>query len=272
VIAFLGLGKMGERMAARLGGTFPVKTWSRSGRGTAPSARECVQDVDFVVAMLSDAGALASVVDDICPALKAGTIVIDMATSGRASALAARDKLATVGAKFIDAPVSGTVGPAERGELIALVGAEEEDLAAARPVFHAMCKRIVHAGSVGQGQALKVVLNGVGAHHLVAFASMLALGERAGLTRDVILEAFTSGAFASPSYVGKRIKVLARDYSPEFTLAHTAKDAVLTADLAREAGIELPVFREVRATVDRGVEAGLGEEDLFALEKLYPRD
>lgn len=173
------------------------------------------------------------------------------------------------GARFVDAPVSGSVRPARTGELVALVGGSMRSVERVRPVLAILCKQIIHAGGVGQGQALKVVLNGVGAHHVVAFTSMLALGERAGLARDVLLHAFTTGAFASPSYVGKRDKMLVRDYTADFSLALTLKDCQLNAALQDEVGLVLPVHRAIIRDVTSGVEEGLGELDLFALEKHY---
>ena len=113
------------------------------------------------------------------------------------------------------------------------------------------------------------MLNGVGAHHLVAFTSMLALGERSGLARDILLDAFTTGAFASPSYVGKRDKVLARDFTPDFSLALALKDCVLNGALQREVELELPVHLAILEDIARGVKEGLGDLDLFALEKHY---
>ena len=139
-----------------------------------------------------------------------------------------------------------------------------------RPVLDVLCKKL-HAGPIGAGQALKVVLNGLGAHHLVAFTSMFALGERAGLARDIVLDAFTTGAFATPSYVGKRSKVLARDYSPEFSLALTLEDCRLAVELSDEVGLKLPVHRAIVADVEAGIREGLAELDLFALEKHYAR-
>jgi 3-hydroxyisobutyrate dehydrogenase len=116
------------------------------------------------------------------------------------------------------------------------------------------------------------VLNGIGSHHLVAFTSMLALGERGGLARDVLLEAFTTGAFSTPSYAGKRDKVLARDYAPEFSLALALKDCLLASELAGEVGLDLPVHRAIVEDVRAGVEEDdLGDLDLFALEKHYGR-
>jgi 3-hydroxyisobutyrate dehydrogenase-like beta-hydroxyacid dehydrogenase len=161
------------------------------------------------------------------------------------------------------------VAPATRGELVAMVGGAKKDVRDAEPVLRAMCKRQILAGGVGQGQTLKVLLNGIGAHHFVAFGSMLALGERAGLSRETIVDAFTSGAFASPSYIGKRAKVLARDYAPEFSLALALKDAKLNIELQDEVGLRLDVLRTIARTLQSAVRGGLGEQDLYAIEKWF---
>lgn len=283
-VAFLGAGKMGIPMAtqvARRG--FQLQIWNRTharaqslvdlGAKQKSSPRDCVEGARIVVTVLRDADALFDVLeraDGVLAGLEPGAVVVDMSTIGRAAALRAADLVQRAGGKFVDAPVSGSVGPAATGELIALVGGRLNDVTRAQPVLMAMCKRIIHAGDVGQGQALKVVLNGVGIHHLIAFASMLALGERAGLARRVVVDAVTSGAFASPSYLGKKEKILARDFSPEFALELALKDSVLNLELQQEVGLPLPVHREIVRAVQRACdELGLGAEDLFALEKYY---
>ena len=177
----------------------------------------------------------------------------------------------THGTRFVDAPVSGSVRPARSGELVALMGGSLRSIERVRPVLAVLCKKLIHAGGVGQGQALKVVLNGIGAHHFVAFTSMLALGERAGLARDVLLDAFTTGSFATPSYVGKRDKLLARDFTPDFALALALKDCLLNGALQDEVGLHLPVVRAILRDVEGGVAEGLGELNLFALEKHYDK-
>lgn len=276
-IGFVGLGAMGSRMAARAAMAFAdVRGFNRSrvrvhGVAIAKTARQAAEGADFVVTMVSDARALRAVAlgrDGLLAGLARGATWIDMSTSGRPIALAMCAAAMKRGAHFVDAPMSGTLGPAERGELVAFVGGDEKR---ARPLLRVLCKHWIRAGAVGQGQALKVIVNGLGAHHLVAFATMLAVGERAGLSRRVIVDAFTQGAFASPSYVGKKRKVLARKYDPEFTLALTLKDAKLAESLAREVGLDVPVLRRVAREVARGVDVGLGPRDLFALETLYPR-
>jgi 3-hydroxyisobutyrate dehydrogenase-like beta-hydroxyacid dehydrogenase len=206
----------------------------------------------------------------VLSAIEPDAVLVEMSTIGRAAAREAARAIEARGARFVDAPVSGSVGPAARGELLALVGGADADVERATPVLRTMCDRLLRAGGIGQGQALKVVLNGVGAHHFVAFASMLALGERAGLARETVVHAFTSGAFASPSYVSKRDKVLARDYgSAEFTLALALKDGALNLALQQEVGLTLPVQREITREVAQAVAEGLGDEDLFAMEKYF---
>ena len=282
-VAFIGLGKMGRPMAARLLDVgFPLRVWTRTkataktltGAYVADTAAEAVRGAAVIVTMLSDAAALEAVLPSILEGVaaerpKLRPVVVDMSTIGRKAAIAIGKKVEASGARFVDAPVSGTVRPASRGELVGLVGGAVRSVERARPVLDALCKKVIHAGAIGQGQALKVVLNGVGAHHLVAFASMLVLGERAGLARDILLDAFTTGAFATPSYIGKRDKLLARDFTPEFSLDLALKDVALNVQLQHECSIKLPVLRAIVADLEKAVNAGLGELDLFAIEKSY---
>jgi len=99
---------------------------------------------------------------------------------------------------------------------------------------------------------------------------MLALGQHAGLARDVLLDAFSSGAFATPSIVGKRNKLLVRDYAPEFSLALTQKD-MASRGVARGVRHGPSGPRMILREVEAGVREGLGDLDLFALERRYER-
>lgn len=285
-VAFLGLGSMGRPMAGRLLDLgFPLRVWNRTsttaktltGSTVAATPGDCVRGSTVIVTMLADAAALESILDGpngILAAIakekpKLRPVIVDMGTTGRREAIALGKRIEASGARFVDAPVSGSVRPAARGELVALVGDAVRSVERARPVLDALCKKVIHAGPIGQGQALKVVLNGIGAHHFVAFASMLALGEKAGLARDILLDAFTTGAFATPSYLGKRDKLLARDYTPEFSLDLALKDVALNVQLQHECGLKLPVVRAIIADLENAVAAGLGPLDLFAIEKAY---
>lgn len=284
-VALLGVGALGGAVAARLRERgFPLTVWNRTPRRAerlrglgvvvAKNARDAVVDARIVLTCVADAEALRSVVTgpDGCVKGLGGVqrqVVCDLSTVGRACAREMAAAVKARGAKYLDCPVSGTVGPALRGELVALAGGAEPALRRADPVLRALAKKVIHCGSVGQGQAMKIVLNGLGAHHLVAFTSMLVLGERAGLSREHVVEAITSGAFSTPSYQGKRAKVLARDYSPDFALSLALKDSALAVELQYELGMKLPVHRAIVRDLEDAVRAGLGDEDLFGLERLY---
>ena len=270
-------------MARRVAERMPCAVWNRTrtrAEGLADVAarvamtpKDAARGAQIVVTCLADGKALEHVLagdEGLLAGLQPDTVVVDMSTIGRAAAREAARAIEARGARFVDAPVSGSVGPAERGELLALVGGADADVQRATPVLEAMCRRILRAGGVGQGQALKVVLNGVGAHHFVAFASMLALGERAGLPRETLVDAFTTGAFATPSYVSKGPRVLARDYAEaEFTLGLALKDGALNLALQEEVGLTLPVLREITREVAQAVGEGLGGDDLYGMERYF---
>lgn len=281
--AFIGLGNIGALMARRVATAFPLTVWNRTRSKAealgaevarvARTPRDAARGSAFVVTCVADGRALEEVLggaEGVLAGLEPDALVIEMSTIGRAAAREAARAVTTAGGRFVDAPVSGSVGPAARGELLGLVGGSDADVERATPILRTMCNRILRAGGVGQGQALKVVLNGVGSHHFVAFASMLALGERAGLSRETLVEAFTGGAFATPAYVGKRDMVLAHDYgSAAFTLALALKDGALNLALQQEVGLALPVQREIAREVAQAVAEGLGDLDLYGIEKYY---
>jgi 3-hydroxyisobutyrate dehydrogenase len=276
-IAFLGLGVMGEPMATNLARAgFPIRLWNRSprsGQVLADSPAACVADADIVITMLTGGEAVMEVLFGEAGAATGSVrdkLFVDMSTTGPKSALTVAAKLAHLGARFVDAPVSGTRGPAVEGALVVLAGGGDKDVARLADVFAPLSRKVIHAGGVGMGQTLKVVLNGMGCQHLVAFAGMLRLGEEAGLDRKVLVEAFTGGAFATPAYVGKRERVLAQNYEDaDYLLGLVLRDANLCAELQRETGLTLPTHRAARLELERAIGAGLGDKDLFAVEGIY---
>jgi 3-hydroxyisobutyrate dehydrogenase-like beta-hydroxyacid dehydrogenase len=282
-VAFLGLGNVGALMARRVAARFPLTAWNRTRAKAealgaevarvARTPRDAARGAGVVVTCVADGRALEETLggaEGVLAGLEPDAVVIDMSTIGRAAAREAARAIEAVGGRFVDAPVSGSVGPAAHGELLGLVGGADRDVERAMPVLQTMCNRILRAGGVGQGQALKVVLNGIGSHHFVAFASMLALGERAGLSRETLVEAFTDGAFATPAYASKREKVLSRDYdAAHFTLALALKDGALNVALQQEVGLALPVQREIAREVAQAVAEGLGDLDLYAIERYF---
>lgn len=282
-IAFLGLGGMGAPMAtnvARRG--FTLNVWNRTreranvvvtlGAKLKVTPRECVEGARVIFTMLAEERAVNDVLrgpNGILAGIERDAVLVDMSPVGRSGALRIAQMVKDAGGRFVDAPVSGLPGSNETAELVAFCGGKLNDITRAQPALLAMCKRILHAGDIGQGQALKILLGGVALQQLVALSSMIALGEKVGLPRRLILETLTGGAVATPAYAAKKEKLLAKDFTPEVSIEAVLREAKLNAELQQDAGLPLPVHREAVRSLEKAIEEGFGSEDGFALEKYF---
>src|SRR4030081_1243226 len=196
-VALLGLGRMGQPMAARLlAAGFPLTVWNRSaergaelvaqGARRAKTPADAVYDAEVVLTMLADPPALEKVLtapDGILKTLRRSALLIDCSTVGPAVARATAEQCAARCAAYVDAPVLGSVPAAEQGTLTILAGGGAADLERARVVLSHLGKTIIHTGDAGSGSALKLVMNLLIAGQTELFAEAFLLAERAGLAR-----------------------------------------------------------------------------------------
>jgi 3-hydroxyisobutyrate dehydrogenase-like beta-hydroxyacid dehydrogenase len=167
------------------------------------------------------------------------------------------------GAGILDAPVSGSVALAERGELTIMVGGDAADLERARPVFEALAGRIFHLGPLGSGATMKLAVNAVIFGLNQAVAEALILAERSGIERGLAYDVLAASAAGAP-YVGyKRAAFVDPDATPAaFSLALARKDLELIAGLAERVGAPMTQSRlnleTIRAAaIDDGDDADL---------------
>jgi 3-hydroxyisobutyrate dehydrogenase-like beta-hydroxyacid dehydrogenase len=283
-VAFLGLGTMGAPMAANLikkGHSLSV--WNRTaaraaplverGARLAPSPAEAARGAEVVITMLADPAAVEAVYAGPAGLLAAaldGVVVVDMSTVDPAAARSLDERVCARGGRFVDAPVSGTRQPAVDGTLVILPGGPADAIEAVRPVLEAM-GRVIPVGGVGQGMAMKLVLNGLGAHMLTGFCALMVLGVKQGLDPRVMLEVIQAGAFSSPLFKGKAPRLLAGQFAADFTLALMLKDQELVLSTAAELGYAMPTESAIRDVLRQGVEAGLGDGDLSGIVRLFER-
>jgi 3-hydroxyisobutyrate dehydrogenase-like beta-hydroxyacid dehydrogenase len=161
--------------------------------------------------------------------------------------------------------VSGSTPGARDGTLTIMVGGADEDVAAAMPLFEAMGRLIVHAGPVGQGQAIKVITNAVAAANASTLAQALLVGSAMEVDLDKLLELLGATAAASTMVSLKGRPMLEHDWTPLFRLDQMRKDVRLCLDEADRAGIAFPAANAARELLDGGVERGLGDDDFAAL-------
>jgi len=182
-VGFIGLGAMGTQMAGRLAlAGHRVRGWNRSPvdapdgveRGETPA--DLARSSSVVCVMVTGPQAVDDVLfghEGWTGGAQPGHVVVQMSTIGPQATRALGERLAEQGIRLVDAPVSGSVQVARSAELVVLAGADPEDLSAVTPLLEAMSRRIIHAGPVGTGSALKLVVNSVLVTSIAAAAEAL---------------------------------------------------------------------------------------------------
>ncbi|MEW6684018.1 MAG: NAD(P)-dependent oxidoreductase [Nitrospirota bacterium] len=281
-IAFLGLGIMGSRMAARLlAAGWGVRVWNRTparvqvleqkGAVVTRSPSEAASGADVAITMLGDPASVRDVAlgaGGLIEALAPGSIYIDMTTVDPATSRGLDCACRARGVAFVDAPVTGSKLAAEKGELVLMVGGAADVVARLAAVFAPMAKHVVHVGPVGSGAMMKLVNNLAIAGSMAALFEALTLGRRAGLADEKMLDVLTNSALASPLLTLKGEAVRRRDFEPHFSFKHMAKDIRLARAEATERNAPHAVGDVLDMLFSAGLDQGLGEEDFAALVKV----
>jgi 3-hydroxyisobutyrate dehydrogenase len=276
-VAVLGIGTMGAGMARNLlRAGLPVDVWNRTPEPAAalavdgavahelPSA--AVARADVVITMLADAEAVKSVVfgQGMLAAMRRGAVWAQMGTIGVAATdeLNARVRDDRPDVYFVDAPVSGTRGPAEAGQLLILASGPEQAKPALEPVFEAIGRATKWLGEAGAGTRLKLVMNSWLVFLVEGTAEIMALADSLDVDRHEVLEFLSGGNVASPFAQTKFRKMDAGDDSPDFSLQWALKDIRLALDAASDR--PLPVLGAISERWQALVDEGLGALDVSA--------
>jgi 3-hydroxyisobutyrate dehydrogenase len=204
---------------------------------------------------------------DVLGALSPGAVVCDLATSGVAVARELAAAIGRTGARFLDAPVSGSVPSVEAGTLLVMAAGDAAAVEAAREVLGAVADRIVHVGDAGAGQAMKLAVNLV-VHNLnAALAESLVLAELAGIPRGSAYDVLEQSVVGAPFVRYKRQAYLDAAAPVAMSLDLVAKDLRLITAFADEVGAPVAVTAAVRRAVDDACRGGLGATDMAELSR-----
>ncbi len=281
-VAILGLGTMGTGMAQNLlKAGFPVTAYNRTrakaealsslGASVANTPSEAAQDADILLSMLADDRASRSIWSGENGALttvRAGTIVIECSTVSPTWIAELAAAAASRGAKFLDAPVTGSKMQAEAGQLTFLVGGQEDTLSAAQPVLSAMSKEIVFLGPAGSGARMKLINNFLCGVQVASLAEGLAWIEQSGLDREKALSVLKNGAPGSPLLHGISARMTARSYNVNFLLRLMQKDLEYAHAEAEKSGIDLRTATIAGNLFGEAITAGYGDQDMSAVIEL----
>jgi 3-hydroxyisobutyrate dehydrogenase-like beta-hydroxyacid dehydrogenase len=276
-IAVLGIGMMGLPMARRLcDAGHRVLVWNRSRAKAEPlaahgalvcdSATDAVADAEFVITLLSDGPAVAEVLFEqgAAEAMPRGAMVVDMSSIKPAESRDHADRLAKLGVRHLDAPVSGGTVGAEQGTLAIMVGGEASDFADASPVFQTL-GRATHVGPHGAGQLAKLANQMIVGITIGAVAEALLLCERGGADPARVREAIGGGFAESRILQLHGQRMVSGDFSKRGAMTVQLKDMRNALETASAMAFEAPVTALFERLYAEAVDHGLGELDHSAL-------
>ena len=276
-VAVIGAGIMGSAMARNLvGAGVNTRVWDRSAAATGPlgeagavvaaSARAAVRDAQVVITMLPTADVVESVIfdDGVAEAFADGCAWAQMGTIGVEATLHIRDRLAgqrpTV--TFVDAPVSGSKGPAEQAQLLILASGPAAAADVLGPVFDILGRKTVWLGPVGQGSLMKLIVNAYMSVLIEGVAESMELADRLGIGHQQLVEVIEGGPLDAPIAEAKLQKMDRGDYAAEFPLEWALKDVDLA--IAAAGGQPPPLLAALSEQWHAAVAAGHGRQDISA--------
>lgn len=275
--AWIGLGKLGLPMAARLAGEFSVTGYDRSeerlalaaerGIGRADNLASAVADASVVFVSLPDDRALrAAVLADgaLLSHLSSGTILVETSTVSVHVSQDVDRIAGEIGVSYLRAPVSGNPVSAEAGKLSALVSGPEDAFKSVSPMLATFCQSQSWLGDADQGRYAKLAINLMIAVSAGMMSEALALARRGGIDWHDMLNLMENSAVGSPMVKYKCAPMHERDFTSTFSGRQMAKDLDLILECTRAADVPAPLAAQMREMYTAIIAAGDGDDDYIA--------
>ncbi|OIW03774.1 hypothetical protein TanjilG_30050 [Lupinus angustifolius] len=285
-VGFLGLGIMGSPMALNLiQSGIDVTVWNRTKTKCEPlinlgakyksSPEEVAASCDVTFAMLADPQSALDVavgnhgaVNGMAP----GKGYVDVSTVDGETSKLISGNIKSTGALFLEAPVSGSKKPAEDGQLIFLTAGDRDLYESVSPFLDIMGKSKFYLGDVGNGAAMKLIVNMIMGSMMASFSEGLVLSEKVGLDPNVLVQVVSQGAINAPMYSMKGSPMIQSLYPTAFPLKHQQKDLRLALGLAESVSQPTPIAAAANELYKVAKAHGLGDQDFSAvIESLKSR-
>lgn len=280
-IAFVGMGTMGAPMALNLlkaGHKVTAHNRTRNkeeavaaaGARRAASPAEAAEGAEVVITCVSDTPDAEEIMlgeTGVIHGAAPGTIVVDMSTISPSATRRIAEKLGEKGIRMLDAPVSGGSEGAQKGTLSIMVGGKEADLIKVQPVLEAMGKTITHVGPIGAGQLTKAINQIVVAGTYWGVAEGIAIGLKAGLDMQKVVQAVGGGAAGSWAMINRSGNMIKNSYPLGFKVSLHRKDLDIALEVARELGVTVPVAAYVEQVETGLIARGHGDEDISVIAR-----
>src|SRR6266550_359850 len=272
-IGVIGLGIIGRGVTANLRQKgFQVFVWNRTPRlvpNFVGSPGELAEICDCLQIFVSDDGALLETVRRLTENLTSRHIVIAHSTVAPDSMRAAAEMVEHRGARFVEAPFTGSKIAAEKGELVYYLAGDDAALREARPILKASSKEIIETGEIGQASAIKIATNMVTTASVQAAAEALALIRALGVPLRKFVEAMQVNASHSTTLAMKMPKMIEANFEPHFSVKHMLKDMEIANQIGSSHHLELGVTSAARDRLVEQIQLGHGDDDYSAVARKY---
>ena len=278
-LGYVGLGVMGSSIVRRLlAAGHDVRVWNRTrdkagplldaGASWADSPRDVAEGSEIVFTMVTNTTAVQAVTesdDGILAGLREGSLYVDMSTTSPANTRRLAERVTALGARMLDAPVSGTSVTVDQGKASLLVGGDADAFAHVKPVLEAIGPRVVHVGPTGSAVTMKIAVNLSLAVQMLAFSEGVLLAEKSGIPREKAVEAMLVSVIASPMVVYRGPLVLGHPDEVWFDCHMMQKDLNLALELGQQLEVPLPTTAATNELLTAANGMGIGDRDFAVL-------
>jgi len=283
-LGFIGLGLMGQPLCKRLlDAGFQLNIWNRTpakaekliaqGAQLQVSPAEVVKASEITCLCVTDTASVEQLLDQpegLLGALQPGQLIVDFSSIAPQATRQFAEQVRKRGADWVDAPVSGGVQGAERGQLAIMCGGRSNSLDRLQSVFSPLARQVTRVGEVGSGQVAKIGNQMLVSCNALVIAEMLALAEASGIEVEQLPEAFAGGFADSLPLQILAPRMAAKDYAdPKWTVKTLLKDLQLAADLAKQQEQATPMSSLAAQLMRMQATQGRLEEDPATLVELY---
>jgi len=276
-VAVLGTGTLGAPMARNMASRGQsVRAWNRTaerarflegdGVQVYETPADAVRGAGVVLTMLSDAVAVKAVIEEAgaLAAMEPNAIWLQQSTIGLEATERCCRLAVEAGVAFIDAPVLGTRGPAERGQLVVLASGPDDAIEACANVFEATARTVLRRGAAGGGTRLKLVINAWLLSLVEVLSESVAFSRAMDIDPEVFFDAIEQGGVSLPYVRLKGGAMVREEFPPDFTLHLARKDLALVLDAAASARLPLRIVETALRQFDRAIALGHGGDDYAA--------
>lgn len=271
-VGWIGLGRMGEAMAARLvKAGFGLSVWNRTASKADPLAKIGAEVVTDKLAMAHCATVITmvSTTDDLKDVLfgKSGVLagtarprrVVDMSSISDSGSAEIRKQLDGAGVAYLSAPVSGNAKVAKAGKLLVVASGPRAEYDAVQPLLATLGRAAMYVGEGELSRIWKIAHNTMFGVIIQSLCEITLLAEKAGIPRHVFLESINQSVLGSMYTRYKTPALVNLDFTTTFTPKLLLKDMELGMSAGRTYGVVMPAASATR-------------DSIMALSHQYPGD